>query len=197
MSDDIRICFIGDSFVNGTGDESALGWAGRLCAAAAGEAEITCYNLGVRRDTSGDILRRWRAECTPRLPDLCDGRVVLSCGVNDTVIEEGRLRVEPEVSRDNVRSILRGAGSYPLLMVGPPPVDDGEQNRRIEALSAVYAEEAASLGVPFVDLFTPLVDDAAYLAEVAGNDGAHPTSVGYSKMARVIASSPHWWFRNG
>ena len=28
-----RICFFGDSFVNGTGDDDALGWVGRLCAA--------------------------------------------------------------------------------------------------------------------------------------------------------------------
>lgn len=34
MTQDIRICFIGDSLVNGTGDEAALGWAGRLCAMA-------------------------------------------------------------------------------------------------------------------------------------------------------------------
>lgn len=34
MKDDIRIGFIGDSLVNGTGDAMALGWAGRLCATA-------------------------------------------------------------------------------------------------------------------------------------------------------------------
>jgi hypothetical protein len=31
---DIRICFIGDSFVNGTGDPLCLGWSGRVCATA-------------------------------------------------------------------------------------------------------------------------------------------------------------------
>ena len=30
----MRICFIGDSFVNGTGDDDCLGWAGRLGAGA-------------------------------------------------------------------------------------------------------------------------------------------------------------------
>ncbi|NCO13075.1 MAG: hypothetical protein GW843_02735 [Thiomicrospira sp.] len=30
MMTDTRICFIGNSFVNGTGDEKMLGWAGRL-----------------------------------------------------------------------------------------------------------------------------------------------------------------------
>ena len=39
MTQDIRICFIGDSLVNGTGDEAALGWAGRLCACAMANAK--------------------------------------------------------------------------------------------------------------------------------------------------------------
>jgi lysophospholipase L1-like esterase len=65
---DIRICFVGDSYVQGTGDDECLGWAGRLCASArrAGH-NITYYNLGVRRETSTDITRRWLAECEPRL----------------------------------------------------------------------------------------------------------------------------------
>lgn len=56
---DVRIRFIGYSFVNGTGDETTLGWAGRFCAAAAVRGvSVTYYHLGVRRDTSADILRR-------------------------------------------------------------------------------------------------------------------------------------------
>lgn len=92
MTADIRICFVGDSFVNGTGDETALGWTGRLCASANRVASITYYNLGIRRDTSHDILQRWERECALRLPGFCDGRLVFSCGVNDMVIENGRLR---------------------------------------------------------------------------------------------------------
>lgn len=93
---DIRICFIGDSFVNGTGDETFLGWAGRLCAnAKPADASLTFYNLGVRRNTSTDILQRWEQECALRLPGNCDGRIVLSCGVNDMVLENGKTRVAP------------------------------------------------------------------------------------------------------
>lgn len=89
---DIRICYIGDSFVNGTGDETCLGWAGRLSNRAnTEERTITHYNLGVRRNTSADILQRWEQECSLRLPNICDGHVVLSCGVNDMVIEGGNL----------------------------------------------------------------------------------------------------------
>ena len=136
MAQDIRICFIGDSLVNGTGDEAALGWAGRLCAIAnASDIPVTYYNLGIRRNTSKDILLRWESECTLRLPDFCDGRIVLSCGVNDTAIENGRVRVDFAESCANVRAILCGAKQYTVLMVGPPPVLDDEQNERIESLS--------------------------------------------------------------
>ena len=196
MTQDIRICFIGDSLVNGTGDEAALGWAGRLCAmASASNIPVTYYNLGIRRDTSKDILLRWEKECALRLPDSCDGRIVLSCGVNDTAIENGKIRVNSTESCANVRAILRGAKQYTVLMVGPPPVVLGDElNKRIESLSLAFAHEAKALGVPYIDLFSALCADDAYKREVAGNDGAHPRSEGYSKMARIIGSSPSWWF---
>lgn len=195
MTKDIRICFVGDSFVNGTGDEMVLGWAGRLCATAhASGIPVTYYNLGIRRDTSEDILQRWEAECTLRLPDACDGRIVLSCGVNDTVIENGSVRVRPEESCANVREIFRGAKKYKILMLGPPPVGEDEQNERIMALSQAFAQEAKALSVPYIDLFSALASDAAYKREISSNDGSHPRSGGYQKMARVVSSSPNWWF---
>lgn len=194
MTRDIRICFVGDSFVNGTGDETALGWAGRLCAAANRGSPLTYYNLGVRRDTSKDILLRWEQECAIRLPGSCDGRVVVSCGVNDTVVEGGQLRVRPEASRANLRAILRGAQKYKVLMVGPPPIGEQEQDARIRAVSTAFSREAEALGVPYIDLFTPLSSDDAYKQEVSGNDGAHPRGRGYAKIATIIGSSPFWWF---
>ena len=196
MTQDIRICFIGDSLVNGTGDEAALGWAGRLCALAHEcDIPVTYYNLGIRRNTSKDILLRWENECTLRLPDSCDGRIVLSCGVNDTAIENGKVRVNSAESCANVRTILRGAKQYTVLMVGPPPVLDDEQNDRIEGLSVAFARETQALGVPYIDLFSALCADDAYKREVERNDGSHPRSEGYSKMAHIIGSSSSWWFR--
>ncbi|MDE2809640.1 MAG: GDSL-type esterase/lipase family protein [Gemmatimonadota bacterium] len=196
MTQDIRICFIGDSLVNGTGDEAALGWAGRLCAMAnANDIPVTYYNLGIRRNTSEDILLRWESECTLRLPDSCDGRIVLSCGVNDTAIENGKVRVNSAESCANVRAILRGAKQYTVLMVGPPPVLDDEQNKRIGDLSVAFSLEVQALGVPYIDLFSALCADGAYRREVLRNDGSHPRSEGYSKMTYIISSSPNWWFR--
>jgi acyl-CoA thioesterase I len=94
MSQDIRICFVGDSFVNGVGDRTYLGWIGRLCQNLAAQGfAITHYNLGVRRDTSADIEKRWELEATHRLPKGCDNRIVFSFGTNDTTWENGQQRV--------------------------------------------------------------------------------------------------------
>ena len=90
----MRICFIGDSFVNGVGDDSGLGWIGRLgVALRAAGCDLTLYNLGVRRDTSADIARRWRAEAEARLPEGVDGRLVFAFGTNDGTPGEGPGRV--------------------------------------------------------------------------------------------------------
>ncbi len=195
MTRDIRICFVGDSLVNGTGDETALGWGGRLCAAAnASGTAVTYYNLGIRRNTSKDILFRWEKECSLRLPDSCDGRVVISCGVNDTVTENGRVRVTLEESLENIRNILEGAKKYNVILVGPPPIDDDEQNTRIKAISDAYEQEANLLNVPFIELYSSLIMDNEYKKEIIENDGAHPQSKGYSKIANIIGSSPSWWF---
>ena len=72
QSDDLRLCFVGDSFVHGTNDPEYLGWTGRLSILARGRGHmLTCYNLGVRRDTSSAIAARWELETERRLPDSC------------------------------------------------------------------------------------------------------------------------------
>lgn len=200
MIQDIRICFLGDSLVNGAGDETSLGWAGRVCAATNTRASgVTYYNLGIRGNTSTDILQRWEKECALRLPDACDGRIVLSCGINDTVIVNGKLRVSPEASCANIREILRGAQRFKVLLVGPPPVDDAAQNDRINALSQAYAHEAVALDVAYIDLFSSLLCDESYKQDISSNVGCyppgfHPTSSGYAKIANVVLQSPNWWF---
>jgi len=192
---DVRLCFVGDSLVNGTGDEQALGWAGRLVVAAQGAGHpVTYYNLGVRRETTKEIASRIVSECTLRLPSSCDGRIVLSCGVNDTTVEAGRPRLELDESLASLRAMLDAFADRPLLLIGPPPIDDDAQNQRIAALSRAFAAEADGRGVGFVSLFEALAADRSYLREVAGRDGAHPTSRGYAKIAELILGSGRWWF---
>lgn len=65
MNEDLRICFIGDSFVQGIGDPEYRGWVGRVLTAT--DPGITAFNLGIRRNTSTDVLRRCWREVEPRV----------------------------------------------------------------------------------------------------------------------------------
>lgn len=191
---DTRICFIGDSFVNGTGDPQMLGWAGRLCVQAQKTGhKVTYYNLGIRRHTSTDILQRW-PEILLRQQADGDHRIVLSCGVNDTVIENDQQRVDFETSLQNIQQMLKQMQNCPGLVVGPPPVDNSLQNQRIQTLSQVMHQATESAGLPFISLFDDLVEDSDYLNEISQNDGAHPQADGYAKITQLILASGKWWF---
>lgn len=60
---DVGLVFIGDSFVAGYGDPKGLGWVSRVVGRTAHpDLNLTAYNLGVRGQSSADVLARWRAE---------------------------------------------------------------------------------------------------------------------------------------
>lgn len=195
-ANDIRICFIGDSYVQGTGDDECLGWAGRLCTSArrAGH-NITYYNLGVRRETSTDITRRWLAECEPRLLPDTENYVVFSFGANDVSLVDGQQRIDEADTLANLRALLASAGNrYRTLVVGPPPTADDDHNARLARLSEHMRDMAVQLGIPYVATLPALLDDRIWRDEVRDNDGAHPRAAGYARIAALIAASPAWWF---
>jgi len=194
----MRICFFGDSFVNGTGDPECLGWAGRICAAACQQGyDITYYNLGVRRQTSTELKNRWLKEASCRLSSEFDSRVVFSFGVNDTTLENGKTRVDFSTSIENLSHILNTAKQmFPVLMVGPPPTPDREQNNRIARLSAEYAQVCQKIDIAYLDIFTQLQSSTIWFQEVAANDGYHPGAGGYTELANIVQSWSSWlsWF---
>src|SRR5690606_38662926 len=109
---DHRICFVGDSFVQGTGDTAGGGWVRRVAAAAvAAGYDITACKLGVRRDTSADVAARWQAECDARLRAECSPYLVFSFGANDMTADGEVLRVPMPASVENFRSIISEARS--------------------------------------------------------------------------------------
>jgi acyl-CoA thioesterase-1 len=185
---DRRVLFFGDSLVAGVGDPAGMGWVGRVVAASFAEGlPLTAYNLGVRGETSQQVAARWRVEALPRLLPGTDARVALSFGANDTTVEDGRLRVEAERSCATLSAILQEAAAVGvrLLMIGPAPVDDREQNERIRTLSTAYADVCHQAGVSFVSVVDRLLASAVWMEEVAVGDGAHPAADGYeAKLCR-------------
>jgi acyl-CoA thioesterase I len=187
------VFFVGDSFVAGVGDPQHRGWVGRLAERAHRVgAPITAYNLGVRRDTSDDILRRWADEVAVRRAAGAQERLVVSFGVNDTTDDGRATRVVPEYSVANLHTLLADAAAtgLPALMVGPPPVADRVQNRRIAALDEQFAAVCAETGAPYVTVFAPLRDAPVWMDEVAAGDGAHPGAAGYDLLTDLV--EPVW-----
>lgn len=205
---DIRICFIGDSLTNGTGDPAFLGWPGRVAQreVRAGH-RVTVYDLGVRAETTEMIRRRWRAECEPRLPDMFNGALTISFGTNDSAEEAGKTRVAFDRTLENARAIAAETIAWkPTLWIGPPPIDESQQpfraaptsperfysNDRLARMSDAFGRIAREEGVPYLDLFTPLAGDPAWTEGFRQGDGVHPAETGYALMAERIAGWDAW-----
>jgi acyl-CoA thioesterase-1 len=190
----LRISFIGDSLVAGTGDPEFLGWAGRVCKSARARGhDVTGYNLGIRGNTSADILWRWRREAEARSVAGQDCRLVFSFGVNDTKDVDGRRIVEPDKALAQARAILTGAEAWqPVLMIGPPPIADEMRSARIGELSGRLSHLCAEIGVPYLDTFGNFFTSAAWLEAIRAGDGVHPLANGYDAWAQLVESWGPW-----
>jgi lysophospholipase L1-like esterase len=159
---DLRVMFFGDSFVAGVGDDAGLGWVGRVVAGAfAAGVPVTAYNLGIRRQTSADVLERWRAEARSRVSREAECRVVFSFGANDATVENGGPRVSAADSVAGLSQAIDGAAelALPVFIVGPPPANDEDQQDRA---SGTWRREAQA------------------------GDGAHPGRDGYALLAALV-----------
>ncbi len=194
---DLRLLFFGDSLVAGVGDPTGRGWVGRVVAASFENGlALTAYNLGVRGQTSEQVVARWRSEAQPRMLPGADMRIVVSFGANDTTVEHDRLRAEPEHSCAALADILDGAATLGLiaLVIGPAPVDDPQQNERILALSASFSGICSAAAVRFIGVAEPLLANRAWMSQVMEGDGAHPSAEGYDALADLILAEgwTHW-----
>jgi lysophospholipase L1-like esterase len=206
---DFRVCFVGDSITLGTLDPLGLGWPGRLYVSAVGRGKaFTMYNLGVRGDTSEDVARRWFREVSNRLVKGPRSGVVFSFGLNDSLADQsGAWRVQPERLTTNARAILtRAARRWPVLVVGPAPVDDTRppprspndggpiwltSNVRIAEVNQRISSVAEALRIPYLELFHELASDPKWLAAMAESDSVHPSG-GYALIADRVAQWPAW-----
>ena len=192
---DVRVCVFGDSFTAGVGDRTGAGWVGRVAAAAQGPGYgLTVYNLGVRRDTSVDIARRWFGEARSRLKDGDRFGVVLAFGTNDVDEQWGRRRVRRERTLAGLADMLDDAhtAEWAPLAVGPPPVLDAAASARAADLAGGMAAVCARRDVRFIDVGS-LAEDPVWVAEVAVGDAFHPSTAGYGRLAGIVTPVVTGW----
>ncbi|MGE4064913.1 MAG: GDSL-type esterase/lipase family protein [Rhodospirillaceae bacterium] len=190
----MRVCFFGDSFVNGYGDPEYQGWVGRLCRSARAQGyDLTAYNWGIRRASSDDIKASWLAEASARLPREHRGAVVFSFGANDRVMDRGEMRVPMSRSLDNTRTILATAAPrWPTLFISSPRPIAGDP----EGVAAAQVRGIAAIcdgqNVPLFDAFAESANFTHWRAEATAGDGAHPGARGYEELAVLLAAWPAW-----
>jgi lysophospholipase L1-like esterase len=184
---DVRICVVGDSFVAGYGDPKALGWLGRVLArTATPEVSLTAYGLGVRDDSSTQVLARWREETSRRWSPGSESRLVVAMGYQD--IGQGLSLARSRLNLANIVDDAASDGLQPFV-VGPPPAQDPEVNERLRVLVQAQADVCDRRRVPYVDCFTPLTTHEQWFADLAPGDGVHPAQAGYSLLAWLVLHS--------
>ena len=182
---DIALVFIGDAYVAGYGDPKGLGWVPRVVGRTAhSDVDITAYQLGVRGDSSADVLARWRTECPPRWNGRSEKRLVVAVGHNDAVSGMTTARV-----RLNLANILddAAASGVAAFAVGPPPTLDADLNAQLEIVVEAQADVCARRGVRYVDCYRPLIGHEQWHSDLgASHDGVHPGQAGYGLIAWLV-----------
>jgi acyl-CoA thioesterase-1 len=189
---DVRLVVIGDGFAAGVGDPKALGWVSRVVARSQSpELALTAYNLGVRDDSSADVLVRWREESSRRFAPGAEHRLVLNMGFGD--VSQG---LSTARSRLNLANILDDAAAFsiPTLVVGPAPTLDPAFDVRLKVVADAQADVCARRSVPFVDCFEALLKHEQWQSDLSTGDGVHPGQAGYGLIAWLVLHQgwPDW-----
>ncbi len=190
---DVGLVFVGDSFVAGYGDPKALGWVNRVVARTTHpDLDLTAYNLGIRGQSSADLLNRWRSEGMPRWAERRERRLVVGIGQadldQDLTIARSRLNIANMLDDATARGIS-------TFVVGPPPTLDPEFNRRLESLVEAQSDVCGRRSVPYVDCYYPLLEHDQWLQELgASSDQRHPGQAGYGLLAWLVLHGgwEHW-----
>lgn len=182
---DIALVFIGSSLVAGVGDPKGQGWVTRVVGRTNHpDIELTAYTLGVRGDTSADVLDRWAAEVPARWVGRTERRLVVSVGTDDI-----RSGISLARHRLNLANLLDDAATQGVgtFVVGPPPSDDEELNTRLEVLVDAQADVCSRRGVPFVDCYQPLLGHDQWRTDLAASAVPHhPGQAGYGLIAWLV-----------
>jgi lysophospholipase L1-like esterase len=182
---DVALVFLGASLVAGVGDPKGQGWVTRVVGRTQHpDVQLTAYNLGVRGNTSADLLERWGTEVPARWVGRTERRLVVSIGTDDilTGISLARHRLNLANLLDDAAT--QGVGTF---VVSPPPGDDDELNGRLEVMVEAQADVCARRGVPFVDSYHPLRGHDQWRTDLAASAVPHhPGQAGYGLIAWLV-----------
>lgn len=170
------VVFVGDS------QTEQCEWAELMALGA-----IPVLNRGITGDHTEGILNR--------LPELLRHRpsnIFLMVGVNDLLFDTPL----PEITaryRELVQRIRSQSPDTQLTLLGLPAVNNeikqtGLRQKSILELNAAIAQIAKDYALPFVDLYTPMIDGEGRLSAKFTEDGLHLNASGYLVWKQAIVA---------
>lgn len=188
---DLRVCVLGDSYVLGQGDDSGLGWPGRVLRAAREQgADLTLYNLGIRGETGPQVAARTASEVSPRLQTGDRRAVIVVFGAND--ISRGVPLTDTLAAAEQILGWAKAQG-FDAFVLSPPamprePLRDAKAAEITKSLSVL----CAASGTPFLNLREAVLDWTLWWAEAGASDGSHPNSGGYALISDALSVWTPW-----
>ena len=145
-------------------------------------------NRGISGQTTAQMLLRFQADVI----DLKPAAVVLLAGINDIAENAGpfdihftlgQIKSMVEIAQANRIRVILCAILPANHFYWRPTVKPAEQ---VIALNKLLQSLAKAKQIPFVDFYSPLVDEQQGLRKEYGSDGVHPSSDGYNQMKQII-----------
>ena len=200
-----QILFFGSSSVQGVGDPEG-GWVDRFkremhrqaYGGSQGGTRNEVFNLGIRGDTSSQILQRLPYELPARQIPGQPLVVVLNSGTNDSRAEDSPTNFvfnvqEYMVTMQNIIEFTRSYTSN-IVLIGLTPIDDTHtrpmpdnmyfSQARVQEFDEAMTEVARSNHLPKIELYASMLalDWRAMLYE----DGLHLNNMGHEWLYQRI-----------
>ena len=195
-----RILVFGDSITKGGNDQEFGGWVNRLdiYSECKEGTDTPVYNLGVSGNISSDIMERMEQEIKSRIPEGEDLHILISVGINDSVIiDQKKERVRLENFKENLKILWLIAKRYSkkVIFVGFNPVDErvdpvpwnpekSYKIERVKEFGEALREFCSENNIDFIDIFSEFMKEKDYSELLF--DGLHPNSEGHRKIYNVV-----------
>jgi lysophospholipase L1-like esterase len=208
----MRVLVFGDSIAQGFYDSEG-GWANRLAAHyfkksidGKNEKNLTVFNLSISGDATPQLLRRFDAESSARIWPGEDFIFIFSVGINDSVVENGKVRVEQEDYSDNLRSLVQKARKFSnnILLVGLNACDEKitqpvawnkaihYTNKQISIYESIIRKISTEEGAQFLPLYEVFEEKKKH-GEKLLFDGLHPNSEGHLIIYELVQEVLESW----
>ncbi|REG94763.1 SGNH/GDSL hydrolase family protein [Flavobacterium aquicola] len=177
MASEKRIVFMGNSITEG--------WLRTHPSFFAGKPYI---DRGISGQTTPQMLLRFRQDVVNCKASV----VVILAGLNDIAQNTGPMTLEETAGNIFSMAELAKANGIDVIICSVLPASDFpwrpgmEPGRKVVALNALLKKYAKEHTIPFVDYYTPMVNDSLGLKKELGDDGVHPNEAGYKIMEPIV-----------